>query len=234
MLILFDIDATLITTTGVGIKAMTDAGRELHGPGFKVDGIEFAGRLDPLIITDMFARSGIDETPEARAVFRAAYERHLRSRLKDPATVARALPGVHALVDELARIDRVTLGLLTGNFQETGSLKLRACGIEPDRFPLQVWGDESKSAPPRREDLPGVALERFHTRFQRRLRGDEALVIGDTPHDVRCAKAHNCRCLAVATGSFTVAQLGEHSPDRAVENLADTADVLRWILGPAR
>ncbi len=47
-LIFFDIDATLITTGGVGKSAMHDAGRALHGPDFKIDGISFAGRLDPL------------------------------------------------------------------------------------------------------------------------------------------------------------------------------------------
>jgi phosphoglycolate phosphatase len=231
VLILFDIDATLITTSGVGIRAMTDAGRELYGTGFRVEGIEFAGRLDPLIITDMLKASGVTESPEGVATFRAAYQRHLRRRITEPETVARALPGVHALLDHLSGETTVTMGLLTGNFAETGAIKLRACGIEPDRFPVQVWGDESRSSPPKRDDLPGVALERYHARYQRRLRGEQAVVIGDTPHDVRCAKAHGCRCLAVATGSFGVDRLAEHGPDRTVADLSATDDIVRWLLG---
>lgn len=229
MLILFDIDATLITTSGVGIRAMTDAGRELHGPGFKVEGIEFAGRLDPLIIMDMFRASGVPFTPESQLQFRAAYERHLRRRITEPTTVARALPGVHQLVDALEKLDHVTLGLLTGNFAETGAIKLRHCGIEPDRFPLQVWGDESRSSPPRREDLPGVALRRYHERFQRPIESERTIVVGDTPHDIRCAKEHDCRCLAVATGSFSVQTLTSYTPDRVVQDLTQTDDLVRWL-----
>lgn len=229
MLILFDIDATLITTSGVGIRAMTDAGRELYGDGFRVDGIEFAGRLDPLIIFDMFRASGVTAGPDAFVKFRAAYERHLRQRIVSPDTTARALPGVHQLLDALAPLPHVTMGLLTGNFAETGSIKLRACGIEPDRFPVQVWGDESSSSPPTREDLPGVALARYEKTFQRALTGEQAVVIGDTPHDIRCAKAHGCRSLAVATGSFTVDALGHHAPDRVVNDLSATDDIVRWL-----
>ena len=230
MLILFDIDATLITTSGVGIRAMTDAGRELYGPDFKVDGIEFAGRLDPLIIIDMFRVSGVSMSPESLLTFRAAYERHLRERIKHPETIAKALPGVHDLLDALSETTEVTMGLLTGNFAETGSIKLRACGIEPDRFPVQVWGDESHSLPPTREDLPGIALNRYESTYNRRLRGEQAIVIGDTPHDIRCAKAHGCRSLAVATGSYSVSDLQQHTPDRTVPNLAATDDIVGWLL----
>ena len=46
-LLLFDVDGTLISTSGVGIRAMELAGRDLFGSRFVVDGTEFAGRLDP-------------------------------------------------------------------------------------------------------------------------------------------------------------------------------------------
>ena len=67
MLILFDVDATLISTSGSGKNAMLDAGRDLFGPSFSVEGIDFAGRLDPLIITEMFARHAVPSTPENKA-----------------------------------------------------------------------------------------------------------------------------------------------------------------------
>lgn len=232
MLILFDIDATLITTSGVGIRSMTDAGRELHGPNFRVDGIEFAGRLDPLIIHDMFRLSGVTPTPEGMIAFRAAYERHLRRRILQPETVARVLPGVNEVLARLREFDHVCLGLLTGNFAETGAIKLRHCGIEPDHFPIQAWGDQSPSDPPRREDLPGVALNRYRELFGRPISPDRTVVIGDTPYDIRCAKEHACRSLAVATGSYSVADLEAHRPDRAVPDLSNTDDIISWLLSP--
>jgi phosphoglycolate phosphatase len=52
------------------------------------------------------------------------------------------------------------------------------------------------------------------------VKDDEVLVIGDTPLDIRCARAIGAKVLTVGTGSFTPAQLREHEPDWAVEDLA--------------
>ena len=53
MLILFDVDATLITTSRTGIQAMGLAGRAAFGDSFDEHRVEYAGRLDPLIIADL-------------------------------------------------------------------------------------------------------------------------------------------------------------------------------------
>jgi phosphoglycolate phosphatase-like HAD superfamily hydrolase len=143
------------------------------------------------------------------------------------------MPGVNDVLAGLrphVHASQCTLGLLTGNFAETGRLKLLACGIDPDQFTLNVWGDESPSSPPTRNDLPGVGLRRYHQRHGRALPGDRAVIIGDTPHDVACAKAHGCRSLAVATGKFTTAELAASGADLALDTLQDTQRVLRWLV----
>lgn len=228
MLILFDIDGTLITTGGVGIRAMVAAGRELFGPRFHADGIVFAGRLDPLILGDMFRQSGVEDSPENFRAIRRSYARHLGVELA-AAQAKRALPGVLDLVGLLRQEREVTLGLLTGNFAETGSMKLRACGIEPDHFPIQAWGDESPNNPPSRNDLPPVALARDRVRRGHDLPGHAVTIIGDTPHDVACAKAHGCRSLAVATGRSTPAELSAAGADHVALDLSDTPAILSWL-----
>ncbi len=228
MLVLFDIDATLISTSGVGMQCMIRAGQDLFGPGFHADGVEFAGRLDPLIIHDLLIANGLPSGPGERAGIRSGYARHLRLALATPG-VGKALPGVPALLDAVERVEGATMGLLTGNFEDTGRFKLGACGIDHGRFRLCVWGDESPHDPPAREHLPGVALERFAGTHGRRLSPDRAVIIGDTPHDVSCAKAHGLRVIGVATGSYTVPQLAAAGADWAVPDLADTASVIRWL-----
>jgi phosphoglycolate phosphatase len=228
MLILFDIDATLINTSRSGILALHQAGIDHFGPTFAVDGTDFAGRLDPLIIRDLLINNGLPVNDENRRLLREGYKRHLSTRLETPG-VGRALPGVMRLLEELERVDAATLGLLTGNFADTGSLKLRACGIDPARFALAVWGDQSPHDPPSRDHLPPIALDRDQRRRGRRLPAEKALIIGDTPHDVRCAKVSGMRCLAVATGSYTVDQLDAAGADRAVADLSETDDLTRWI-----
>ncbi len=227
-LVLFDIDATLIRTSGVGVRAMEAAGRELFGPSFTADGIDFAGRLDPLLLSEMCTRCAVQATPGLLAEFRAAYGRHLPPRLAEPG-VGRVLPGVHDLLSDLRGRGHVTIGLLTGNFAETGALKLRTCGLDPDVFHLAVWGDDSPHSPPSRDHLPLVALDRFRSLRGREVNRRRVTVIGDTPHDARCARVNGCRSLGVATGRFTVEDLHRAGADRVVPDLGAEPDIADWL-----
>ncbi|MFN0131564.1 MAG: HAD family hydrolase [Phycisphaerales bacterium] len=228
MLILFDIDATLISTSGIGIGAMLNAGRDLFGPDFTGDGVPFAGRLDPLIIRDLLLANGRAHTADHIAAMKLGYARHLARALETPG-IGRALPGVLDLLAHLRAQPRFHLGLLTGNFEATGAHKLRACGVEPDWFPIRVWGDESPHEPPARAHLPPVAMSRHAARTGSAIDPSRVVIIGDTPHDVECARANGCRCLGVATGSFSVEALRNAGADMALPNLADLAAVRAFL-----
>lgn len=230
MLILFDIDMTLITTGGAGMKAMQDAGAELFGPTFDASKVEYAGRLDPLIIDDLVRQHAAESRSHAspHAAMRAGYRKHLAARLQTPG-VGRALPGVMDLLDELAGVRTTALGLLTGNFDDTGSMKLRACGIDPSRFGVAAWGDDSPHTPPDRAHLPPVAVRRLAESTGRRVSAREVVVIGDTPHDARCALAHGHRCLGVATGMHDEAKLRASGFDHVVRDLSETHSIMRWL-----
>lgn len=229
MLILFDIDATLLRTEGAGVRAMVAAGRELFGPGFSAEGVEVSGRLDTLIIPDMLRNAGAAPTPANVAAVRREYARRLVLDLAQ-AGVRQPLPGV---LDLLAALEPrgPALGLLTGNYEETGSAKLRAYGIDPARFHINVWADDSPHDPPSRDHLPPVAFGRYLSRYGRAVSPGKVTIIGDTPHDVRCAKIHGCRSLAVATGKFSQDVLAAAGADRAVPDLSSTDDLARWLTG---
>ncbi|MFZ4573395.1 MAG: HAD family hydrolase [Phycisphaerales bacterium] len=227
MLLLFDIDGTLLHTSGVGTRAMVAAGRSVFGPSFSAEGVEFAGRLDPLIIGEMLERSGVCATAEQMSVFTERYTRELGDSLAR-ANAAPA-PGVIRLLDALAQ-EAATLAVLTGNIATAGRMKLSACGIDPDRFALHVWGDESPRTPPRRADLVEVAMARFGAMTGSMPGPSGVVVIGDTPGDVECGKAHGCRVLAVATGKFSVEQLRACGPDLTLPTLERTDEVIGWLL----
>jgi phosphoglycolate phosphatase-like HAD superfamily hydrolase len=267
VLILWDIDATLITTTRVGLRALEAAGRELFGPRFDVERVEVAGRLDPLIIRDLLRAH--DLPADAFAPLRDGYRAHLGTLLaQGPAANvhAKALPGVMDLLALLRRRDDVTLGLLTGNYRETGSMKLRAAGIDPDWFPIQAWADNADAHAPDRADLPPVGMRRWReraaasparenpardnaardrtardTQLERELADahstlgpDRVTIIGDTPHDARCALAHQCRALGVATGRFSIDELRAAGFHRVERDLSNTAEVLHWLTSTQR
>lgn len=231
MLILFDIDATMLSTSGAGMKSMATAGRRLYGPTFSVEGIDYSGSLDPLIIRDMFRINGIADTPRERAAFRAAYRDELAVALSAPG-VGRALSGVPAILDAVENAPWATLGLLTGNFEESGRAKLHACGIDSSRFRVTVWGDESPHDPPAREHLPPVAMDRYRACRGCEIAPARVVVIGDTIHDVSCAKAHGCRVIGVATGYFSCERLASAGADHVAPDLSDTVDIMsrleRW------
>ncbi len=227
MLVLFDIDGTLLVSQHAGTRAMLAAAREMFGETFTYDGVEIAGRIDPLIWATVAAANGIRDAEAHHDTFRASYAHHLARRLAAHDTVT-LCPGVGALLDRLGSVDGLTLGLLTGNYRETGLLKIEAAGLDPALFPVAAWGCDGSS----RRDLPPVAMARHADATGRPLTAEQVVIIGDTPHDVDCARTHGCRALAVATGPFSSEKLRESEPDLVVEDLSNTAAIVEWLLGP--
>jgi phosphoglycolate phosphatase-like HAD superfamily hydrolase len=225
MLILFDIDGTLLLTQGAGIRAMEDAGRELFGEHFTIDGVEFSGRLDVLIWNDLAALNRVPDHHTHHDRFREAYGRHLDARLKRD-RAARLLPGVKSLVHRLRDDHRFTLGLLTGNYPETGRLKITSAGLDPAIFTIAAWGCDG----PSRRALTPIAIELHGRACGRRMNPEQVVVIGDTPHDVDCAKAHGCRSIAVATGMFNRPALTQAGADLVLDSLEDSESIVRWIM----
>lgn len=234
MILFFDIDGTLLSTTGCGVAAMQQAGRDCFGARFTMEGVPVAGRLDPLILADAFAISGVPDTHEHRLAVRTAYAARLAERLAD-SKQAQPLPGVPELLHALrpaATSGRVLLALLTGNFEETGLLKLERCGIDPAQFRVGVFGDHAQTTPPKREDLVPVGVARATKVRGRSIASGEVVVIGDTPHDVRCATAHGGWSLGVATGRSSAAELAAAGAHLAAADLRDTNEILSWLMSP--
>jgi phosphoglycolate phosphatase-like HAD superfamily hydrolase len=50
-------------------------------------------------------------------------------------------------------------------------------------------------------------------------------VIGDTPNDLKCARAAGVRCLLVGTGRRGFVSVRDLGADAQLENLADTVSV---------
>lgn len=224
MLILFDIDGTLLLTRGAGRRAMEAAGRAVLGPSFTLDGRDIAGCLDPVILAGAAEAAGLMFAEEAHARIRADYARRLLAHF-DTVSPPELLPGVAELVAVLRSRDDLTLGVLTGNYPETGRMKIERAGLDPGGFVVSAWGCDG----PDRRSLVGVALERDAAIRGARLAGERVVVIGDTRHDVDCARHGGCRSIGVATGGATAAELAAAGADLVLDDLADTGAVTAWI-----
>jgi phosphoglycolate phosphatase len=228
-LVLFDIDGTLLLTAGAGRRAITAALSDLIGTDMTAfETVRFDGKTDPQIVRELLHAAGHPDPANADRIA-AVCERYadlLEAELQQPSTRVTVMPGVHELLDRLEQESSAMLGLLTGNVVRGAALKLRAGGIDPDRFAVGAYGSDSADRPA----LPPIAASRAAPRFGRMPHGHEVVIIGDTPADVACGAGIGARALAVATGGYTVDQLTACSPHAAFADLRDTDAVMRAIL----
>lgn len=224
---LFDIDGTLLNTGGAGQAAMEAAIREQLGTTEPIHGVTYAGRTDRAIIDDIFRHYRAELTEETRQQFIATYLRYLPGELAGrPGLI---LPGVVEMLAHLHARDDVTLGLLTGNLLEGARRKLEHHGLaEYFDFALGAFGDHHLD----RDDVAKAAWAAVQGRHrgQQPLSLDRVWVIGDTPSDIRCARAIGAKALAVATGVYPAERLAAEKPDRLVTDFADAEAVLAlWM-----
>ena len=84
ILVLFDIDGTLIHTAGAGLRGMSAAFAALYGVAGALDGVPFAGRTDRAIVSDAFSRLGLPQTEERFVALRDAYLDELPAGFRTP------------------------------------------------------------------------------------------------------------------------------------------------------
>ena len=65
----------------------------------------------------------------------------------------------------------------------------------------------------------------------RRFAPDAVVVVGDTEHDVACARAAGVRAVAVASGHFDRDALAAHAPDLLLDDLRDADAFIAATLG---
>jgi phosphoglycolate phosphatase-like HAD superfamily hydrolase len=221
--VLFDIDGTLVHTLGAGVRGMNAAFADLYGRTDVLEGLRIAGRTDRAIVSDVFRRLDLDPTTDRVAALRDAYLPHLARELAQAPAGCSVLPGVVEAIDALERRGDVVVGLLTGNFHGGAGVKLRHFGLW-DRFAFGAFGDEHLD----RRDLVPVALAAARAAGHDVSPAD-LVVIGDTPLDVDCARAHGARAVAVATGPYTREALAREGADLTVETLADLDARGEWL-----
>ena len=227
-LLLFDIDGTLILTGGAGSRAMTRAFAETHGLEDALQKVDLAGRTDRIIMRDALTHAGrsVDVDQDGLDRFREAYCVALREEIQQPGNGRRGLlPGVRPLLEALAGRDDVRLALLTGNFRASAEIKLAAFDV----WKYFTWGAFADDAI-ERDDLIAVAHARHETEHGHVIEPDAVVVIGDTPHDIRCARAGGAKAVAVATGNYDLEALRGHQPDALFADLTDTDAVLDVLL----
>ena len=221
-LLLFDIDGTLLTSGGAGEQALRLAVKDQFAVDDDLKGIEIAGRTDSGIARQIFQKYRVEVSAENLAAFFDAYLRHLVHLL--PRTTGRLLPGILPLLEALQQRDDVVLGLLTGNLARGAELKLTHYGIW-DYFAFGAFADDHHD----RNELGRFACARALEKAGCEFPPEQIFVLGDTPHDVACARAIGAHAIAIATGSCSRAQLAAAGADFIFDDVSDVEKVLRLL-----
>jgi phosphoglycolate phosphatase len=217
LLVLWDVDGTLVRTAGHGRVAFEEAFRAVVGR--EPDPVDYAGRTDRQIVDIMLGgRPG--DAPRILEELAGT----LALRKDAMAAEGYAYPGVPEVLEALHRRDDVINSLLTGNIQANAVVKVRAFGLEPWLdFDVGAYGSDPHEE---RSDLVAVARRRAAAKY-----GEPtgAVLVGDTPLDVRAAKEAGARAVAVATGFADPEALRASDPDAYLDDLSDTGAAVAAI-----
>jgi phosphoglycolate phosphatase len=211
LLVLWDVDGTLVYTAGHGRFAFNEAFEAVVGrtPEQQVD---FAGRTDHQIALTMLGGER-DHLPRVLEELADA----LDARKEAMKAEGYAYPGVAEVLEALHARDDVVQSLLTGNIEVNAAVKVSAFGLERWLdFEVGAYGSDPHEE---RSDLVAVARERAAAKY---AEPTGAVLVGDTPLDVRAAREAGARAVAVATGFADPEELRASGPDAYLDDLSDT------------
>jgi len=221
LLLLIDIDGTLLTTNGVAIQLMIRAAEAETGQSIPFCIGDYLGKLDPQIIETLLNRGGYDEKQilESRQRVYEHYIRAFKPALKGEHVTV--YPGVREFLDYIQDL-RLKFGVLTGNTRAGAGIKLGAVGF--DRyFPFGAFGDDALTRP----ELVPIAQSRAEQHFRQPFFAKQMWIIGDSVNDIICARENGIRCCIVKTGKTDPEKLASLQPEILVDNLENREAIIR-------
>jgi phosphoglycolate phosphatase-like HAD superfamily hydrolase len=225
-LLLFDIDGTLLLSGGAGARAIDRAFADLYGIESAFEGVVPDGKTDPLIFEEIFDNHDLEITDRESAIRALAdrYAQHMPASMA-ASSGARLMPGAAALVEALAERDDLVLGLLTGNFETTGRIKLAHFDLDR-HFAFGAFAGDNGD----RNRLVPVAVDRAERMLGRTIGlGRHVFVIGDTPRDVECALIHGATAVGVAASRYSADDLLAAGAHQVLPSLEDIDEFMTAI-----
>ena len=201
-LVLFDIDGTLISTGGAGMRAFYRALRDIFGIDGEHRMLRPDGKTDPLIARELLAAFGMEDrwSDKVREALFSSYLSHLEEEMRRAMEegLIRVLPGVVNLLETLSTQPDFYVGLVTGNIEEGARIKLRWAGLSK-YFRFGGYGSDSEN----RTELIRLGVRRG-AQLAAPAPVEGAFVVGDTPLDIIHGQAAGAKVIAVASARWSV------------------------------
>jgi phosphoglycolate phosphatase len=200
LVVLFDIDETLIHSGGAGTRSWSAAFQAIYGLPADIGQHSGAGETDPQVARATFkAVIGHEPSDDELSHIYARYLDHLADDILTSPEY-KVLPGAVATLGALNQAG-VLLGLVSGAMEGAARTKL----VPPSLNRYFVFGGYGSDSPDRIE-LTKAAIHKA-TLLHHGLSADQVFVVGDTPHDIDAAKGAGAVSVGVASGHFSVDEL---------------------------
>ncbi len=214
VVVLFDVDETLVHTGGSGARSWRAAFEKVYGIPADIGAHSSAGETDPQVARATFkAVIGRDPTDVELDQLYVQYLRHLADDILISEGY-RMLPGADRCLADLGEAG-VLLGLVSGAMEGAARTKL----IPADLNRFFIFGAYGSDSPDRVE-LTDIAIEKA-TRLHADLTPDQVFVVGDTPHDVDATRAAGAVSVGVASGHYSADELAEAGADHVLGSLTE-------------
>jgi phosphoglycolate phosphatase-like HAD superfamily hydrolase len=225
-LVLFDIDGTLTSVTDKSIaywkkRIATVFEKVFDTPvAFELEIKNYNGMVDKKVLWKIAEELGISKNvfeekfDEANGVF----HEYLKDAIAQGFVQYFPIVDARSLVEKLPNNPHITYGLVTGNVEKNGWLKLQSAALEK-HFEVGGFGDTVYE----RVDLVHIAIDRVSKHYQKSFLKDQIVVIGDTVHDIVAARGAGVYALGVATGHTDTKEMLEAAgADLVVDSLLDS------------
>lgn len=222
VLVLWDIDHTLIETRGVGRASFAAAFEEVTGrPLERMPHI--TGRTEPAIYAATATLHGLEEPPPF-SVFAEALAAAYTERQRQLHEQGRAMPGAEHALAHLHSLPGIRQSVLTGNTRKVSAIKLETFGLHK-YLDLEsgAYGDDNGHRP----SLVPIAQARAGGPDGGEFNQHNTVLIGDSLGDIETARQGGARVIAVAAGGTPVAELT--TADVVLADLTDPPGIARAI-----
>lgn len=225
ILVLWDVDHTLIETRGVGFEIYKRAfpaatGRPLNTLA------QISGRTELDIMRETLRANGIEPTDESVTKLATALINGYEDAREELATTGRALPGAAATLEQLAAQPHVHQAVLTGNLRDVARIKLEVFGLDTWLdLEASAYGDDHSE----RTKLVAIAQTRASQRTGTTFDNPHTILIGDTPKDIHAGLTAGVQVIAVASGKSNTEELRAAGATIIIDNLKDPEHITQLV-----
>lgn len=225
LLLLWDIDHTLLETRGLGSELYARAFKTATGTDMKQQA-DVTGQTEPSIFNATLRLHGMPEDDFYLTQYKEAlaleYEHHqddLRSR-------GGVLPGARDTLAMLATEPAFIHSVLSGNLRAVSRIKLAVFNLgQYLDLDVGAYGDDD----PDRPRLVAIAQERAHRKYGAPFTSANTVVVGDSTHDINTGRRGGARSIGIASGSDDMDTLRNAGADAVLPDLTDALAVLEAL-----